>query len=158
MRRSRKYFFAVLLPIVLTIGCSTSDNEPGVSVSFTVLNSGSFLGGTAGDTKVLESYRNQADYDSAVNTYSLRVDGEVIDFTANQVVLISMGNRNSGGFTIAAESVRDAGDYIEMTVILSSPGTDCITTDAITHPYQLLKIDSLKEVRTNERNVIENCG
>jgi len=162
MSRSRLYLMVAPLLTVLLLGCSTSSNDGfGTvigSVSFTVIGAGSnFAGGTV-DTKIIEIYTDQVSYDNAVNRYSLPVDDEVIDFASNQVVLITMGSQNSGGYMIAAESVKDVGDNIELNMVLSSPGADCLTTLAITHPYQVLKINSLKAVRTSESNVIESCG
>ncbi len=154
-----KRILAMLLPAMLVFGCSSSNEgtESGVPLSFSVIGSGPYLSGGEGRPKLVETYTDQASYDSALNTYALRVDGEVIDFAIDQVVLVTMGSRNSGGYTIAAESVKDAGEIVELNVLLSSPGADCVTTDALTHPYQVLKINSLKEVRTIERNVIESC-
>lgn len=154
----RKYMVAVLIPIMLMLGCSSASNDAARSVSFTVISEGSnFANGTI-DAKIVETYLDQVSYDSAVNQYSLPTASEIIDFTFNQVVLVTMGSQSSGGHVIAAESVRDAGDYIELRMILSSPGFDCATTSAFTYPYQVLKINSRKEVRTVERNVTESCG
>lgn len=154
-----KRFISMLLPAMLVFGCSSSNEgtETGVPLSFTVIGSGVNLAGGDGSSKLLETYTDQASYDSAVNTYALQVDGDAIDFAIDQVVLVTMGSRTSGGHTIAAENVKDAGDHVELNVLLSSPGPSCITTQALTHPYQVLKINSLKEVRTIERNVIESC-
>jgi len=127
----RKYMVAVLIPIMLMLGCSSASNDAARSVSFTVISEGSnFANGTI-DAKIVETYLDQVSYDSAVNQYSLPTASEIIDFTFNQVVLVTMG---------------------------SSPGFDCATTSAFTYPYQVLKINSRKEVRTVERNVTESCG
>lgn len=160
MSGSRNLLVAALLPIALLFGCSSanSGDESGVPVSFTVISSGFNLTVGTNDPKLFETFQDQSSYDNALNTYSLRVDGEVIDFTSNQVVLISTGSRSSGGYGITTQSVRDAGDYIELSILLSSAGAGCVVITAFTHPYQVLKINSLKEVRTIERNVTESCG
>jgi len=142
MNRSGMYVALAPLLIALMLGCSSSSNDGfgsvKSSVSFTVVGGGlNFADGTV-DAKILEIYTDQATYDNAVNQYSLPVDGEVIDFASSQVVLITMGSRNSGGYMIAAESVSDVGDHIELNMVLSSPGANCINTLALTHPYQSL--------------------
>jgi len=144
-----KYIVAVLVPVVLMMACSTASNDGAGSVSFAVIGSGDNLADGTADTKIFETYADQVTFDNAANLYSLSVEGEVIDFASNQVVLITMGTQNNGGYTIAAERVRDVGDYLELNILLSSPGADCINTLAITHPYQVLKVNSLKEVRTS---------
>jgi len=157
---SGKTFISVaLLGVALLFGCSSANNGPdsGEPISFTVVGSGSLQVSETKDPKKFETYTDQAAFDNALSKYSLQVDGEVVDFTVDQVVLVSMGAQSSGGYSISAESVVDAGDYIELNLILSSPGANCITSQALTHPYQMLKINTQKEVRANERNVVENC-
>jgi len=151
---------AALVSIALMAGCSSNNDgtESAEAVRFSVIGSGVNLTAGTEDPKVLEAYTDQAAYDSALNTYNFQVDGEVIDFASEQIVLVSMGSRSTGGHTLMAESVKDAGDFIELNLQLISPGANCIVTTAFTHPYQVLKINSQKEVRTIERTVIDDTG
>ncbi|MBX2881916.1 MAG: protease complex subunit PrcB family protein [Granulosicoccus sp.] len=158
MNRTYKILVAVLLPIALVLGCSSNSNEAGPPVSFSVIGTGGNLGGAAVETKIFETYQDQTSFDNALANYSIAIDDVAIDFATEQVALVSMGQRTSGGYSIAAESVSDAGAYIELKLMLSSPGADCVVTGALTHPYQVLSINSQKEVRTNERTVTENCS
>jgi len=159
MINSKSVLFVALLGLVLNFGCSSANNRAATSVqiSFTVISTGNLRSANFEDPKILETYTDQAAYDNAQAQYSLPVDEEVIDFTTDQVVLVTMGGQSNGGYSISAESAADAGDYIELNMILSAPGENCVTTQEITHPYQLLKINMQKEVRINERNVVENC-
>jgi len=150
----------VLLLIVWVAGCSSANNgtELGNPLSFTVIGSGFNLTDGTDDARVMETFADQASFDNVLNQYSLATDGELIDFSSYQVVLVSTGSNSNGGYSIATESVRDVGDYIELNILLSSPGASCAVTTAFTHPYQLLKINSKKALQFNVRNVTESCN
>jgi len=169
----KKYIVAVLLPVLLMLGCSTMDNDGigpvsnddigsvsndgigSVKVSFSVIRSGSDLADGTIDTKILESYFDQVSYDNAVNLYSLPVGSEIIDFESNHVVLVTMGGGNA---TIAAGSIIDVGDYLELEIRFHSAGADCVTLPVIANPFLTLKVNSLKEVRIVERKVTKSCS
>jgi len=68
-----------------------------------------------------------------------------------------MGGQPNGGYSFTEESVLDVGDYIELNLRLVSPGSNCVVTTAVIHPFRLLKIDSKKDVRLKERKVVKNC-
>lgn len=82
---------------------------------------------------------------------------QTIDFEENRVILLDMGQRNTGGYGIGIESVSDAEDHVLVTVTLSVPGRDCIVTQALTNPYQLVKINTDKEVLIQEKLHTTNC-
>jgi hypothetical protein len=63
-----------------------------------------------------------------------------VDFDANVVVALYMGKRPTGGYVIEVERVREVGDAIEVRAVATQPGSGCITTQAITAPYQLVRI------------------
>lgn len=156
MKHKSTLLAVTLLSVAFMFGCASNNEDDGNSVKFTVISDGS-LSGLSDEAKLLETYNNQASFAVALERYPMQVDGVVVDFEVEQVVLVSMGSQSNGGYAIATESAKDLGDYIELSVLLSSPGAGCITTQAFTHPYQLLIIESKKEVRTSERNVTENC-
>jgi predicted RNase H-like nuclease len=65
--------------------------------------------------------------------------------TANFVIL-NMGEKNSGGYSITVQKVEETADKILVTVTENQPEKSQITTDAITNPYCILKINSKKEI------------
>lgn len=78
-------------------------------------------------------------------------EGVFIKEEAGQrVVLISMGAKPTGGYSIKVERVHQTAQAWIIETTTHSPGPDDIVTQAITYPYQLIRIpdDGLKiEVR-----------
>ena len=63
----------------------------------------------------------------------------VIDFATEAVIVASMGTRGSGGYSIVIEGVYEAENTIFVEVREISPGSNCITTQAITAPVYAVR-------------------
>jgi len=63
-----------------------------------------------------------------------------IDFENEMIIIVSMGMKNSGGYTTKVNSIVEKKDIILLSVDESSPGKICATTDVITFPYQLIRL------------------
>ncbi len=61
------------------------------------------------------------------------------------VIFISMGEKNTGGYSISVVSAENVHGTIRITVEEKSPGKDDIVTQAITYPYTLIKIKGVEE-------------
>ena len=64
---------------------------------------------------------------------------------ANYVVL-NMGEKNTGGYSIAVEKVEETDKNIVITVKEVSPAPDAMVMQVITYPYTVVKIHSKKEI------------
>lgn len=81
---------------------------------------------------------------------------QAVNFANESILLIDMGTRNSGGYSVSLESVSDAGDYIRANVVFTLPG-DCAVTTEITNPYQFIKIETSKEILVTESIELASC-
>jgi PrcB C-terminal len=63
-----------------------------------------------------------------------------IDFSAQMVLLAAMGGRNTGGYSIDMTEAASTADTLYVSVLETSPGTSCITTDALTSPVALTRV------------------
>lgn len=63
-----------------------------------------------------------------------------IDFKKGYVIAIFAGTRATGGYAISVESVSDVGDARSVAVLIEKPGVGCITTQAVTSPYQIIRV------------------
>ena len=81
-----------------------------------------------------------------------------VDFATQMVVVASMGQRSSGGFTISIEAVSENDQGILVRVRESSPGRNCIVTEAFTSPATL-RIVSASNKPLSFREIAEtrNC-
>lgn len=62
-----------------------------------------------------------------------------VDFSTYVVAAVFAGEKPNGGYDINVSSVTDA-DVRTVTVTLAEPGGDCMFTQAITAPYQIIKL------------------
>lgn len=65
--------------------------------------------------------------------------------TANFIIL-NMGEKNSGGYSITAENVEEFPDKIVVTVKETAPPEDSMNMQVITYPYAIVKINSKKPI------------
>ena len=69
-----------------------------------------------------------------------------INWDKNQVVLLSMGQRNSGGFNISVDKVVYGNSEILVYYRTTGPKAGEMVTQAITAPYVLFTIDNKKDL------------
>jgi hypothetical protein len=74
-----------------------------------------------------------------------------IDFSRLDVLAVFDGSRPSGGYEVAVQSVTDTGAVREVVVKHREPDATCITTQALTSPFQFVIVpkSSLAIVRTD---------
>ncbi|RZJ34286.1 MAG: protease complex subunit PrcB family protein [Flavobacterium sp.] len=65
--------------------------------------------------------------------------------TANFLVL-NMGEKTSGGYSITVDNVVETADKIIVTVHENEPAKGSMTTSAITYPYTVVRINSKKPI------------
>lgn len=63
-----------------------------------------------------------------------------IDFKKGYVIAVFAGNRATGGYAISVDSVSDTGYSRSVSVLIEKPGVGCITTQALTSPYQIIRV------------------
>jgi len=68
--------------------------------------------------------------------------------TANFIIL-NMGEKNTGGYSITASNVQETADKIIVTVKETEPSADAMNVQVITYPYAIVKINSKKPIEIN---------
>jgi hypothetical protein len=93
-----------------------------------------------------------------VGTHSPRPKPPAVDFAKEMLLVVSMGTRSSGGYVIAIDSLRVAGDSIRVVVREQSPGPRCGTTAALSAPVALARVErSDLPVSFTTRAVVKDC-
>lgn len=64
----------------------------------------------------------------------------VVDFGQEAVVVVTLGERRSGGYSITVTGIRLEGDRLVVQVRQQSPPPGAITTMALTQPYHMVAI------------------
>jgi hypothetical protein len=137
---------SLIIMMVALNGCP-SDSQAGVSVGFQTILSGSTpINGEQGNRKI-EFIHNQLSFEATLSSYS-NVPVEQIDFSENQVILLSMGEKPTGGYTIRVDSVEEINGTLKLIATETHPGSNCMVTQALTAPYLFVKVLSVERIET----------
>jgi protease stability complex PrcB-like protein len=123
---------------------------------FVELNKGYFTENGISTKKQAKVISSQVDYAAELSNYTSATPASV-DFTSGRVLLVDMGGRNTGGYSIDVTSVDVNVDSVVANIRLLKPGSGCAVTLSITNPYQFVFIPSLKEILLSERLEVVNC-
>jgi protease stability complex PrcB-like protein len=155
----------LLIAIIVLVSCKPSETVSPVvlesqAIAFVELNSG-----TNGDfpEKSNKVISNQTDYNDAWGAaFSRFFDKQKparIDFENKMILLVTMGEKTSGGYTIKIDSIKEDEKTLVVTILETSPGKGCMNTSVMTYPYQIIELKkSKKEVVFKTIEKIYNCG
>lgn len=68
------------------------------------------------------------------------------DINNSNYVILNMGEKNTGGYSIGVEKVEETDKNIIITVKEKSPAADAMTMQVITYPYTVVRVHSKKEI------------
>jgi len=68
------------------------------------------------------------------------------DISNSNYVILNMGEKNTGGYSIKIEKVEETDKNIIITVKEVNPAADAMTMQVITYPYTVVKVHSKKEI------------
>ncbi len=149
----------ILLCTILSLsGCVENSNaeSPLPETEAQQLKQGFYTNSGTYTKKQLKIITSQADYNEELANYTSDVPAE-IDFDKGRVLLMDMGQRNTGGYSIGLDSIDVFEAHITANVNLSKPGQNCVVTQALTNPYQFVYIPTEREVLVSESLTIYTC-
>ena len=153
--------FIVLLCVVapLLVSCAPDSNAgtPLPTVNYSVIAAGDHTISGLPENRKLEIYTDQASFDSSLYLFIQPIAEYIVDFSSRRVVLLSLGGRPTGGYSISVEKIEDYGDFIKAAIVIKKPGSNCVVTQALTSPYQFVEVESVKELLFEERIEVVNC-
>ncbi len=142
------------------LSCSNKGDDDTVkNVPFEELQSGGFSGIMNKKQVVI---KNQSDYETLMNEVYYNQDKmpviPEVDFTKNYLVAVAVGARNTGGYAIQITGITESSSGMTVSVTETSPGKNCVVTESITYPYQIVKIPKTdKEVKFKTKQFIKDC-
>ena len=95
-------------------------------------------------------------YQSRLQLHTIETP-KTIDFNQSQILVSSAGEKPTGGYRVSTSSLEEYPDRIVATIIQIIPGPDCVTTSAVTHPFEFVEIPSVKPVIISQRQEVEDC-
>jgi len=151
--------FSAFLVFLSFIACNGSNKSGSAKVQFDSIGHGYFV---SFDEKRMLVINSEKDYEKLWNDVYANLDQvpriPEVDLTKFTVIAVFMGAQKSGGYDIKIDKITNINDKPVIEVTETSPGVNCIVTDAITKPYDVVKIaktDLEYEFRINK--VIKDC-
>ncbi|HJY63227.1 MAG TPA: protease complex subunit PrcB family protein [Ignavibacteria bacterium] len=154
-----KFLFFITI-IFLFAACNGSDTKKGeIIVPFDSLTHRYY---SSINEKKYVIIKNESDYKKLWDEFYKDLDQlpiiPEVDFTKHSVIAVFMGVKNTGGFDIKIDKITSSGSKLTVSVIETSPGVNCMVTDAITKPSDFVKIDKTdKEAEFKVTSIITDC-
>lgn len=151
---------------VLAVGCSAALDAPGPHASLMVTRLRSEPSSFTYFSQIRQAERLVIrDQVAWVNAWaSLSPMGAPIaappnvDFDREMIVLVALGERSTGGYSILVDSAGTNADGVTVWVGTSSPGAHCVTTQAFTQPVDIARISRIDApVRFVSTSKVSDC-
>lgn len=148
----------ILVPFIFQIqGCNeASATSPVPAIEYEILHEEQYNEYADSTSKSFLVIKSQTDYENELLKRTSE-KAEAVNFEEETIVLIDMGTRNTGGYTINIQSFTVENDYIRAKVLLTLPGDNCGTTQALTNPFKLIKLKTKKDILVTEELSISSC-
>jgi hypothetical protein len=129
-------------------------------IEFTILKEGTNSGFKTAENKVINSTEELSKvWGVLFQNYMEIATLPKVDFRAYSVILITMGEQTSGGYTINIKSILNSKSEEKVAVNESKPGASCMTTSVMTYPFQLIMLPKTAGKISFEREEsIYECG
>lgn len=142
-------------------GCQQEDVIVDYAVPGTqVLHEGHSVVSTDLKDKQIVVLGSQVSYEAALLAYSAQTP-EQIDFAKNQVLLVNLGERSSTGYRISVlpSEPNEVLKTWSVEVRTELPkGEGCIAAEALTTPYQFVKINTKYDLLIQETATKPSCS
>lgn len=81
-----------------------------------------------------------------------------VDFARQMVLVVGLGERTTGGHAVRVDAVAAEGTGAVVRYTTSAPGADCMTTQVITSPVEVVSVPRVAgEVRFERRQATTSC-
>ncbi|NMH29028.1 protease complex subunit PrcB family protein [Flavobacterium silvaticum] len=130
-----------LFSVILVVSCSAPKATTGTKPLFEVLTTSEYGGG---NFQFYETLTTEQEIQMLLNDKKLKGKVQPSDVQTANFVLLNMGEKNTGGYSITVESAQEFPDKIVVKVKETKP--DGMATMAITNPYAIVKINSKKPI------------
>ncbi len=151
------FFLSVIAPLLISCAPDSSAGTPLPTVNFSVIAAGDSTISGKPENRKLEIFTDQTSFNAALHVFIQPLAEYTVDFSTRRVVLLSLGGRPTGGYSISMEKIEDYGEFLKASIIIKKPGSNCFVTQAQTSPYQFVDVESIKEMIFAERIEVVNC-
>ena len=148
----------IIVPFIFQIqGCNDANaTSPIPAIEYEILHEAHYNEYADSTSKGFLVIKSQTEYENELLKRTSETV-EAVNFEEETIVLIDMGTRNTGGYTIDIQSFTEENNYIRAKVFLTLPGENCVTTQAITNPFKLIMLKTIKDILVTEELSIASC-
>lgn len=129
----------VLAACLLLLACANA--APSEALPLRLLAKGNFSGFPEAKQEVIQT---KADWERAWAKLSVRVkDADkvpVVDFSKEMVILVTLGQQRTGGYSIEITKVEEAGGKLRISVQRREPDPGALVLQVITAPFHALAV------------------
>lgn len=155
--KTKIFFLIVFIISVFVTGCSTQGNDE-KKLPMEIILDGTYC--SIEEKREVLLNKND-DYQKLMTEVYSNLDQlpriPVLDFTKYSVVAVFLGTRSNGGYMVSIDSIIE-GKNLTVNITETTPGKNCMVTDAITRPFSLVKIPKteLKPV-FKTKQIVKDC-
>ncbi len=118
--------------------------------TYSILNSGQYPIATEGEKETTIYHSDVAEDVVAFEEAYIILTNEVAPSFEGTIIIAQMGEKSTGGYSIEVESVTDAGRFMEVTLLSSSPSG--MATMALTNPFVIVYLpNNHKEIKITDK-------
>lgn len=128
---------------VIAIGCRTSKPDNSNKPLYEVLTQQNNGGASIRFFEILTESR---EIKMLQNDENLRKKIKPEDINTSNFIILNMGEKNSGGYSITVDKVEETADKIIVTVKENEPKSGGVATSVMSNPYTIVKINSKKPI------------
>jgi len=157
----------ILMFIIITtfLSCSSTkktesrDETIAKPLNFEVIAESSNSGFLEQSNRVIENIDElDKTWETAFINYTRKKPIPILDFEKQSVLLVTMGEKSNGGFSIKVDSVKENENLISVNIIELHPGKSCATESVIVYPFQIISLEkTTKKVVFKTVKKVYNC-
>ncbi|MES2748378.1 MAG: protease complex subunit PrcB family protein [Bacteroidota bacterium] len=131
-----------IVGVLVLVSCSSTKTASTTSL-YKVLVSSEYGGGSF---QFYEIITEQKEFNMLLGDDELKKLIKPTDIATSNFILLNMGEKTTGGYSIEVVKVEELSDKIVVTVKENAPQSGEMATTALTNPYTVVKINSKKPI------------
>ncbi len=131
------------LTVLVLVSCSSTKDKGNSTELYKVLLSDEYGGNSF---QFYEIITDEKEFRMMLGDDELKKLIKPTDIQTANFLLLNMGEKTTGGYSVEVVKVEELPDKIVVTVKENSPKPGEMTTEALTNPYTVVKINSKKPI------------